>query len=490
MSDPILAVATNTESILEINNLVYKSPEVACAARNTKRTQMFAFPNIHENCSGGEVMPILFNTGGCMVDATKSSIQFKLQINVANPGDMRYFAFDSNVGDPDAIGEDLGDYPNENSGSTVLNLISSVYHENKDGSLLYRENYKNMMQTIREYKISIEEKGIMSMYGGWDKSRIERLWPYYPINVPVNFNLPLRLISGFFNTSKMIPYQVLSGSKLSLVVATPNLNIICLDAGIRNMIRPGSLTATFSDIAVNLHQVQLYDGIESVIRSSALDLNKGLQFPFYCYHNSKYTPESTSFTYNVQLAATKVSYVAIKFFRRDRNEADDYLLSPIRAPNIYQLNDNQNGNDDNGLGFSIRAKLGNEYFPVYNITSATEAYIQTTQALNPIANSDTEDIDPMKVINRSQSGCVPYFNYCNNYIDASFQAGYTKGGTIFAFSLEKSNNIGLSGPNTTASKVISVEIEGLTNFADYDMYSQVQFVAVASIFENNCVVSK
>jgi len=480
-----------SDPILEINNLIYKSPEVACAARNTKRTQMFAFPNIHENCSGGEVMPILFNTGGCMVDATKSSIQFKLQINVANPGPMRYFAFDSNVGATGAIGEEIYDFPNENTGSTVLNLISSVYHENKDGSLLYRENYKNMMQTIREYKISIEEKGIMSMYGGWDKSRIERLWPYYQINVPVNFNLPLRLISPLFNTSKMIPYQLLSGSKLSLVVATPNLNIICLDGSLRNMIRPISLTATFSDIAVNLHQVQLYDGIESVIRSSALDLNKGLQFPFYCYHNSKYTPESTSFTYNVQLAATKVSYVAIKFFRRDRsNEIDDCLLSPIRAPNIYQLNDNQNGNDDNGLGFSIRAKLGNEYFPVYNITSATEAYIQTTQALNPIANSDTEDIDPMKVINRSQSGCVPYFNYCNNYIDASFQAGYTKGGTIFAFSLEKSNNIGLSGPTTTASKVISVEIEGLANFADYDMYSQIQYVAVASIFENNCVVSK
>jgi hypothetical protein len=202
-----------SDPILEINNLIYKSPEVACVARNTKRTQMFVFPNIHENCSGGEVIPILFNTGGCMVDATKSSIQFKLQINVADPGPMRYFAFDSNVGATGAIGEELNDYPNENSGSTVLNLISSVYHENKDGSLLYRENYKNMMQTMREYKISIEEKGIMSMYGGWDRSHVERQWPYYQINVPVNFNLPLRLISPFFNTSKMIPYQLLSGSK-------------------------------------------------------------------------------------------------------------------------------------------------------------------------------------------------------------------------------------------------------------------------------------
>ena len=49
-----------------------------------------------------------------------------------------------------------------------------------------------------------------------------------------------------------------------------------------------------------------------------------------------------------------------------------------------------------------------------------------------------------------------------------------------------------SAPKKSSNKqiTISVEIEGLTNFADYDMYSQVQYVAVASIFENNCVVSK
>jgi hypothetical protein len=482
-----------SDQILKINNLIYKSPEVACASRNTKRTQMFAYPNFYPDCVGGEVIPILFNTGGCMIDATKSSIQFRLKINVPVGDDMKYFAFDSNIGVTGAIGDSIYDYPNENTGSTVLNLISQVYHETKDGQLLYRENYKNMMQTIREYKISIEEKGIMSMFGGFDINHARREWPYYQVDDTIYFNIPLRLISPFFNTSKMIPSQILSGSKLSLVVATPRLNIIGLNNGGLNIQRPASLTANFSDIVVNLHQVQLYDGIESVIRSSALNLNKGLQFPFYCYHNSKYTPESTSFTYNVQLAATKVSYVAIKFFRRDRSDEEvDYVLSPIRSPNIYQLNNNQNGNDDNGLGFSIRAKLGNEYFPVYNVTSATEAYIQTTQALNPIAYSDTEDIDPMKVINRSQSGCVPYLNYCDNYIyePSDFQSGYTKGGTIYAISLEKSNNIGLSGPTTTASKVISVEIEGLTNFADYDMYSQVQYLAVASVFENNCVLSK
>jgi hypothetical protein len=239
-----------------------------------------------------------------------------------------------------------------------------------------------------------------------------------------------------------------------------------------------------------LHQVELYDGIQAVIKSSALNLNKGLQFPFYCFHNSKYTPESSSFTYNIQLAASRVSYVAIKFFRRDRStDAPDD--SPMRAPNINQLNDNQTGGDANGLGFSIRAKLGEQHYPVYNITTATEAYLQTVQALNPIAYSDTEDVDPLKVINKLQSGCVSYTSYCNTLITSTlYQPGDTYGGTIFAISLEKSNNVGLTGEKTTASRVISVEIEGLPNYADYDMYTQVQYLAVASVFENNCIVSK
>jgi hypothetical protein len=239
-----------------------------------------------------------------------------------------------------------------------------------------------------------------------------------------------------------------------------------------------------------LHQIELYDGIQAVIKSSALNLNKGLQFPFYCFHNSKYTPESSSFTYNIQLAASKVSYVAVKFFRRNR--ADDVPTdSPNKAANIYQLNKNQNGGDDNGLGFSIRAKLGEQYYPVYTITTATEAYIQTVQALNPISYSDTEDVDPLKVINKLQSGCVPYSNYCNTIISpGTFQPGNTSGGTIYAISLEKSNNVGLTGEKTTASRVISVEIEGMPAYDEFDMYTQVQYLAVASIFENNVVISK
>lgn len=460
-------------SELAINNLIYQAPDVSCAARNTKRTQIFAFPNTYPECTGGEVIPILFNTGGAYIDATKSSIQFKLQVNAPN-NELDFFTFD------------IDGASTINTGSTVLNLISQVIHETKDGQLLYKEYYKNMMQTIREYKISLETKDALAIVGGCID---DQTYQWYPAGETVSFNLPLSMISPLFNTSSILPYQLISGSKLTLVVANPLLNIV----GVKDqdyVALPPGLTVSFIDIAVNLHQIELHDGIQAVIKSSALNLNKGLQFPYYCFHNSKYTPESSSFTYNIQLAASKVSYVAIKFFRRDRS-ADQPNASPIRAANIYQLNKNENGNDDNGLGFSIRAKLGEQYYPVYNITTAIEAYTQTVQSLNPISYSDTEDVDPLKVINKLQSGCVPYFNYCNTVITPGvYLPGNTSGGTIYAISLEKSNNVGLTGEKTTASRVISVEIEGMSAYDEFDMYTQVQYLAVASIFENNVVISK
>lgn len=463
-------------SELAINNLIYQAPDVSCAAKNTKRTQIFAFPNAYPNCIGGEVIPILFNTGGAYIDGTKSTIQFKLRVNKVPEGPLRFFSFD------------VSDRLNTNTGSTVLNLISQVIHETKDGQLLYKEYYKNMMQTIREYKICLETKDALSMVGGYSVNNSK--YPKYRMNEDVSFNVPLSLISPLFNTSSLLPYQLISGSKLTLVLSDPLLNIIGEDGASLPLPFPFDTTISFSEIAVNLHQVELHDGIQAVIKSSALNLNKGLQFPYYCFHNSKYTPESSSFTYNIQLAASKVSYVAIKFFRRDR-DLDSLTDSPIKAANIYLLNQNVNGGDDNGLGFSIRAKLGEQYYPVYNITTATEAYTQTVQALNPISYSDTEDVDPLKVINKLQSGCVPYSNYCNTIInDALYQPGETTGGTIYAISLEKSNNVGLTGEKTTASRVISVEIEGMPAYYQFDMYTQVQYLAVASVFENNVVISK
>ena len=442
------------DNVLQINNLDFTMPDVSCAVKSTRRTRTNAFPTRYENCIGNEKIEFLFNTG-TYIDPAKSSLVFKLRVNTADPNFFRY-AFDKD------------EY--ENSGASVLNLISEIYHESKDGSLMYKQNYVNLMQTTREYIVSNEWKNnVGTLIGGFPVDNPNFEYQRFATNVDVSMNIPLASLADFFNTRSLL-HPVLSGSKLTIILSNPKLNIV------GPIPVPADTSITLSDIGLNLQQVELYDGIEAVIKSSLLG---GIKYPFYNVYNSKYQPTSTSFTFNIQFAASIITYVAIKFFPKIQ-------ISTVASASISELSPSQNL-DDNALGFSIRARLNGKAYPNYNITTAPQAYLNTIQALNPISHSDTQDVDPLQNINHLGSGCVPYSNYCFN--DAIL-TGYSKGGFIIGFSFEKNRDIGLSGESTTASKTVSIEVEGFTEYASFDMYAQLQYLSVATIYENNVIISK
>lgn len=456
------------DNVLEINNLDFIAPDVASAVKSTKRTKTFAYPTQYLNCRGNEKIEFLFNTG-TYIDPAKSSLTLRLRVNAPVPqtsNDLISFQFDDNA------------YPN--SGATILNLISEISHESKDGSLMYKQNYVNIMQTTREYIISNEYKNnVMTLIGGITQDDIVYGYETYSINTDVNFNIPLTLLSDFFNTRSMMHPTLLSGSKLTLILApNPRLNIVGFNSLSVPGVFPEGTTIDITNLSLNLQQCELYDGIQAVIKSSLLN---SIKYPFYNVYNSKYEPTSTSFTFNVQFAASVITYVAVKFFPKIPTE------SPIASPPISALSPTLRNYDDNSLGFSIRARLNGKAYPTYNITTATQAYLSTIQALNPISHSDTQDIDPLRNINHLGSGCVPYSNYC---FRTSTITGNSRGGFIVAFSLEKNRDIGLSGEATTASKTVSIEVEDFTHYDQFDMYVQLQYLSVASIHENNVIISK
>lgn len=456
------------DNVLEINNLDFIAPDVACAVKSTKRTKTFAYPTQYLNCRGNERIEFLFNTG-TYIDPAKSSLTLRLRVNAPIPqteNDLSVFQFDYN------------EY--QNSGASILNLISEISHESKDGSLMYKQNYVNIMQTTREYIISNEYKNnVMTLVGGISPDDLVYGYEAYAINADVNFNIPLTLLSDFFNTRAMMHPTLLSGSKLTLILANPRLNIVGYNSQVVPVpgVFPEGTTIDITNLSLNLQQCELYDGIQAVIKSSLLN---SIKYPFYNVYNSKYEPTSTSFTFNVQFAASVITYVAVKFFPK-------IPQSPMASASIRQLSANQINYDDNSLSFSIRARLNGKAYPTYNITTATQAYLSTIQALNPISHSDTQDIDPLRNINHLGSGCVPYSNYC---LRTSTETGTAKGGFIVAFSLEKNRDIGLSGEATTASKTVSIEVEDFTNYDQFDMYVQLQYLSVASIHENNVIISK
>jgi len=456
------------DNVLQINNLDFTAPDVACAVRATKRTRTNAFPTNYENCVGGEKIEFLFNTG-TYIDPAKSSLVFKLRVNApafVNPTDFLSFGFD------------YDEY--ENSGASVLNLISEIYHESKDGSLMYKQNYVNLLQTTREYIVSNEWKNnVGTLIGGFPADNPNFGYQNFAINKDISFNIPLSCLADFFSTRAMMHPTLLSGSKLTIILANPKLSIVGFDGSDPpvSLPIPASTSISLSNIGLNLQQCELYDGIQAVIKSSLLG---GIKYPFYNVYNSKYQPTSTSFTFNIQFAASIITYVAIKFFPKQQQ-------SPIASASINELSPSPQNLDDNALGFSIRARLNGRAYPTYNITTAQQAYLNTTQALNPISHSDTQDPDSLQNINHLGSGCVPYSNYCFN---TTTTTGNAKGGFIVAFSLEKNKDIGLSGESTTASKTVSIEVEGFTQYELFDMYAQLQYLSVASIYENNVIISK
>lgn len=463
-------------SILEINKLTYTLPDVSVAAKQTLRTRTFAFPQNYSNVQAGDVIPIVVNAGKSYIDGRQSSINIKLKVNASEESPMKFFAFDAGGGA-------------KNSGASVLNLISDLFIESRDGTMLYKENYLNIMQNIREYKISNEKKNALTLIGGsYDSKNNNGNFPFYYVNLDNEFNIPLSTLCPMFNTSNLLLPELITGAKITLVLSQLKQNIIAFNQGLADIDVPADITFDINSVSLYLHQVDLYDGVQSVIKNSLTTLNKGLEFPYYCYHNSRFRPSSSSFTYDVQLSAQSIQYIAIKFFRREYVPQS----SPVAGAGISDLKDDPYvTSDDNALNFSVRARLGSQFYPNYAIVSATEAYINTCQALNGIPFSDTQDIDVLKNTNKLSCGVVPFSSYCfNTFDDGNYISGDSKGGFIIAISLEKSNNVSLTGVQTTQGRTISIDIQGLEKYNDYDLYTQVQYLSVVSITENNCIVSK
>ena len=141
------------------------------------------------------------------------------------------------------------------------------------------------------------------------------------------------------------------------------------------------------------------------------------------------------------------------------------------------------------MGFSIQAKVGEMLVPKFKIDTAVQAYVETCDALDRVPFKNTENPDPLKVINQLSSGTVPYNNYCFNVLQPStYYSGDSTGCFCIAINLEKYG--GLSGLSTNANRLLALHIDGLTNYADYEAYVQVQYMSNVSMVENNIIVSK
>lgn len=492
---------SETMALIDMNHLRYESCESVCATASTNRNQINFNPNAYTGCVGGEQPSLLFNVGSSYTDGQKSMIQLTLTVNVPGGSNAKFFAFGNNGGtDPPA---------NRcyNSGGSVLNVISEVNHQSKSGELLYRELFKNQTQTTsRLYKIDKSRRGYMGIMGGAQPvgPSQDLKFPLYPVGEPVTFQIPLCELSSFFNTSQLIPPMLLSGSLLRLTLAPPTSAVVLYQ---QNGIAFANTSATVTNINLKsmiayLHQSELYDSVNSMLLASANSIEtNGLQYCYNTQFNTVFPPNSATFNFDIQLSAAKISSLVLKFVPKtawtgvpagaDPADPAD-KLDPVAAASISQLSTVNGANGDpNSLGFSIQVRLGNLVLPLFPVSSALDMYQQTCNALNPISYSGCDDPDPLKTINKLQAGCVSYSDY--THVESTGQAankGIGSGACLFGFSFERSSAVNVSGLSSNNARILSVEVQNMSNAASMLCYASVTYLQIANVSVDNVVINK
>jgi hypothetical protein len=495
-------------ALIDMNFLRYEAPESLCASQNSNRNQINFNPNAYANCIGGEQPSLLFNVGSSYTDGQKSMIQLTITVNTGAPTqgtDASYWAFGNNKAKVNG-----GD--SYNGGGSILNTITEVNHQSKSGELLYRELYKNQTRsTSRLYQIDKSRRQYLGIMGNAQYnvkgSNPLPQFPLYPVNVPVTFEIPLMELSDFFGTSQLIPPMLLSGSILRLTLAKPkDAFVFYTSDGITIATttantRAGSIISySLKNMVAYLQQSELYDSVNSLILASANSLEtNGLQFCYNTCFNTVFNPAGSTFNFDIQLSAAKISSLVLKFRPKNGlsfpivNDSLTDAIDPVAAADLGELSTFAGTTDSNSLGSSFQIRLGNQIYPLYPIQSAVDMYQQTCNALNPISFSGGTDPDPLKTTNKLMAGTISYSDYSQptiNTVDASFNQGVGTGGCIFAFSFERSSAVNIGGCSSNNSRILSVEVNNMANASNFTCFASVNYLAIANVSTDNVVVNK
>lgn len=491
-----------TMALIDMNHLRYEAPESLCASSNSNRNQINFNPNAYANCVGGEQPSLLFNVGSSYTDGSKSMIQLTMTVNYTGTGvgatDAVYWAFGNNV----ALSNGSTCF---NSGGSILNVIAEVNMQSKSGELLFRELYKNQTRTTsRLYQIDKSRREYLGIMGGAQinvKSNVSYpRFPVYPVNVPVTFELPLMELSDFFGTSQLIPPQLLSGSIMRLTIAKPSSAINLYTANGNDLATTGTLNSfSFKNMVAYLHQSELYDSVNSLILASANSLEtQGLQYAYNTSFNTVFNPSSSTFNFDIQLSAAKISSLVLKFRRKDQmtfpiGNAATSPRDPVAAADLSDLSTISNVGDSNQLGWGIQIRLGNYVYPLFLIQSATDMYQQTCNALNPISFSGCLDPDPLKTVNKLMAGNVGFTDYSQPTITGvgnDLTQGVGTGACLFGFSFERSSAVNIGGLSSSNARILSVEVQNMANAANFTCIASVTYLSIANVSTDNVVVNK
>jgi hypothetical protein len=467
------------EELRNVNNLNYKipiSPDVV--AQSSSNTYNFN-PNYYENIKENDIMQVDFQEGDDYIDPQNSYIRLKLKINVSNATVYSFGKIGSNeLGD--------SDYYESNTGESVLNLIKHVELVTKNGECLFKENFKNEMATLRNYKINLSRKHYLSFMGGHSSYTG---FPFFGANSKdTTFYIPLSEISSFFN-SQLIPYKLLSGAILRLTMSDPIKSIFTYTiepSGLLSRPEPrlSTTNAIISNVALILSEKQLYPEVKEAVNKQ-LNSPEGLQYSYYSNHTFAYkfpSAQAADYTIPINLSVGKIKYIAIKPTPIDVIKADFCYPSAT-----WEQLDSVAGNPDarQNLPFKIKIRLGNDVLSTYDVETIPEMYEQTSKALANISFPDCHDVDVKRNINKKSTGVIGFNDYYQYFVlgGNNTPTRQTKG-TVFAFDFERTKALGISGVSTNMERLLEIDLLDYRSINSTDWYISIQYLMQADLFAN------
>jgi hypothetical protein len=492
------------EELLDINNLMYdKLSDVNVVANSISNVYNFN-PSNYDNNSGSEIVQVEFDEGLDFVDGNNSYIKLKLRVDQSDPNNQ-YFSFTQN----------RYPYSSLNSGASIMNIFKTVELVTKNGNTLFKEELKNQVQCLREYKINEARKNYLGIMGcvtqnssvasGFPYQNLTNFpglfsflgsSPYFQINKFITFIIPLQEISPFFSCCSLIHPKYLNGAILRLTLENPLNAFRIMNATMQDVNITTPFTYDLTNVSLILSEKELYKEVEDKLNQKME--KEGLNYAYYQSFNTVFNIpqqayDNESFVFPINLSAGKIKYLAVKpmYTRNLTNsqQSGGYPMASIDFWNRFSLQ-SPNPEDSNSAEFKMRVRLGTNVYPQnYQINSIPDFYNLTTYALNNISFSSCQDLDKQR--NKQSPCCVGGNLYCiKDAILTDPDINATTGGLVWAIDFERSQCVSNGGVSTNQERVLSLELNNVTRDAGaiaMSLITSVQFLTVVTLFADGSI---
>ena len=518
----------NHLEIMEHNNMIYTCDEsLSCVVNKEMKQHRFVSSNI-KNVKGGDQLILYFDAlnDDEYINGANSFISLPITVDAPNIKNNLgqlvdgFFAWGNNR---DFVGRIAADYEEYNSflstGGSVLNLFSTVELVSEKNEIIFSERFFNQNRTARQYEISSDRKETINAgMGGvcFNKKRNRYEFPYYRAwgngvitefgNEGISvFNIPLCEISDFFNTQKSIPACVLKNATLRLTFDNIDRTMFFYTRLISNN-NSNLLPATNQDYWVgysmdvfepvlNYESVKVFDSINKIVKHNSIQIPYKTKFTVLTPKFENYLNFPISFT-AAQIFNVRVKFIGTDYSLKNNNSNPEVYnvdqTSPMYALPYANMSGEVTGQANNII--NVRVKFGDYYFPQFIPRYVGDYYNLTVSALNPLRGGvSCNDIIPS--YNKPSVCSVSFQDYCydvQSYYDngEGAPANFSENGSIMAFDVQRSKDLGLSGLTTNPQRKLHVIFEHQNSNRDKSAYITVEYLQILEYKDGKITIMK